>query len=328
MGSQLSNIKLRTVLLGLLLMMLFCSSAVWAQEQVKHSPAKASAPEKQKTFATPQLAADALIKAAESYDVPALLEIFGPEGKDIVESADPVRDKSRAEEFAERAHEKTDVTVEKTRATLLVGKDDWPLPVPIVLKQGQWHFDTAAGRQEILFRRIGENELDAIQIAHGYVEAQNEYVTTVHDDSNLHEYAKKIISTPGKQDGLCWKNPDGSPGGPISEAVARAIEQGYTDKSAPYHGYYFKILKGQGPKAPLGKIDYVINGAMIGGFALVAVPAEYRVTGVKTFLVNQNGIVYEKDLGPDSLKIVKAMDRFNPDKSWQPTKDTLVAQRP
>ena len=253
--------------------------------------------------------------------MPALLEIFGPAGKDLVETADPVRDKSIAEEFAEKAHEKNSVKVEKTKATLLVGKDDWPLPVPIVLKQGQWHFDTPAGHQEILFRRIGENELDAIQIAHGYVEAQKEYVSTIHDDSNLHEYAKKIISTPGKQDGLCWKNADGTTGGPISEDIARAIEQGYTDKSAPFHGYYFKILKGQGPNAPLGKLDYVINGAMIGGFALVAVPAEYRVTGVKTFLVNQNGIVYEKDLGPDSLKIAKAMDRFNPDKSWQVTKD-------
>ena len=323
MKSQLSNIKLRTILLGLLLMVLSCSSAVWAQEQVKHILPNASAPEKQKTFATPQLAADALIKAAESYDVPALLEIFGPEGKDLVESADPVRDKARAQEFVEKAHEKNSVSVEKTKAVLLIGKDDWPLPVPIVLKQGQWHFDTRAGRQEILFRRIGENELDAIQVAHGYVEAQKEYVSTIHDDSNLHEYARKIISTPGKQDGLYWKNPDGTPGGPISEGIARAIEQGYTDKSAPYHGYYFKILNGQGPNAPLGKLDYVIHGFMIGGFALVAVPADYRVTGVKTFMVNQYGVVYEADLGPDSLKIVKEMDRFNPDKSWRPTKDTL-----
>jgi hypothetical protein len=323
MKSQLSNIKLRTVLLGLLLMALSCSSAVCAQAQVKHLLPSASAPERQKSFATPQLAAHALIRAAESYDVPALLEIFGPEGKDFVASADPVRDKNRAQEFVEKAREKNRVSIEKTRATLLVGKDDWPLPVPIVMTQGKWHFDTATGRKEILFRRIGANELDAIQIAHGYVEAQTEYVSTLHDDSNLHEYAKKIISTPGKQDGLCWKNSDGTPAGPISEGIARAIEQGYTDKSAPYHGYYFKILNGQGPNAPLGKLDYVIHGYMIGGFALVAVPAEYRVTGVKTFMVNHYGVVYEKDLGPDSLKIVKEMDRFNTDKGWQPTKDTL-----
>lgn len=323
MKSQQSTLNIRTVLLGLLLIALSCSSAVWAQGQVKHLLPNASAPEKQKSFATPQLAADALIKAAESYDVPSLLEIFGPEGKDIVASADPVRDKSRAQEFVEKAHEKNSVSVEKTKAVLLVGKDDWPMPVPIVLRQGKWFFDTKAGRDEILFRRIGANELDAIQIAHGYVEAQKEYVSTLHDDSTLHEYAKKIISTPGKHDGLCWKNEDGTPGGPISEGIARAIEQGYTDKSAPYHGYYFKILKGQGPNAPLGKLDYMIHGFMIGGFALVAVPAEYRVTGVKTFIVNQYGIVYEKDLGPDSLKIVKEMDRFNPDKSWRETKDAL-----
>lgn len=323
MKSQLSTLNIRTVLLGLLLMVLSCSSAVWAQGQVKHLLPNTSVPEKQKSFATPQLAADALIKAAESYDVPALLEIFGPEGKDIVASADPVRDKSRAREFVEKAREKNSVSVEKAKAVLLVGKEDWPMPVPIVLRQGKWFFDTKAGRDEILFRRIGANELDAIQVAHGYVEAQKEYVSTLHDDSTLHQYAQKIISTPGKHDGLCWKNEDGTPGGPISEGIARAIEQGYTDKSAPYHGYYFKILKGQGPNAPLGKLDYMIHGYMIGGFALVAVPAEYRVTGVKTFLVNQYGVVYEKDLGPDSLKIVKEMDRFNPDKSWQPTKDTL-----
>lgn len=321
MKSHLSTINARRILLGLLVIVLACSSAVWVQAQ--QLLPNSTVPAKQQSFATPQLAADALIKAAESYDVPALLAIFGPEGKDFVASADPVRDKNIAQEFVAKAREKHSVSVEKTKATLLVGTDEWPLPVPIVLRQGQWHFDTKAGRDEILFRRIGANELDAIQVAHGYVEAQKEYVSTLHDDSTLHEYAKKIISTPGKQDGLCWKNPDGTPGGPISEGIARAIEQGYTDKSAPYHGYYFKILKGQGPNAPLGKLDYVIHGFMIGGFALVAVPAEYRVTGVKTFLVNQYGVVYEKDLGPDSLKIVKEMDRFNPDKSWQPTPDTL-----
>jgi len=323
MKSHLSTFNTRRILLGLLVIVLSCSSAVWAQTKAQQLLPNSAAPSKQQSFATPQLAADALIKAAESYDVPTLLAIFGPEGKDFVASADPVRDRNIAQEFVAKAREKNRVSVEKTKATLLVGKDDWPLPVPIVLKQGQWHFDTKAGRDEILFRRIGANELDAIQVAHGYVEAQKEYVSTLHDDSTLHQYARKIISTPGKQDGLCWKNPDGTPGGPISEGIARAIEQGYTDKAAPYHGYYFKILNGQGPNAPLGKLDYVIHGFMIGGFALVAVPAEYRVTGVKTFLVNQYGVVYEKDLGPDSLKIVKEMDRFNPDKSWKPTKDTL-----
>ena len=175
---------------------------------------------------------------------------------------------------------------------------------------------------EILFRRIGTNELDAIQVCHGFVEAQKEYAQDIHDNSGVHQYAQKIFSTPGKQDGLYWKNADGTSGGPIGEPVAKAIEEGYsTSVRSGYHGYYFKILKGQGPAAPLGQLDYVIKGIMIGGFALVAVPAEYRVTGVKTFMVSNDGIVYQKDLGPDSLNIVKSMERYNPDKTWIRTND-------
>jgi hypothetical protein len=171
-----------------------------------------------------------------------------------------------------------------------------------------------------LRRRIGANELDAIQICRGFVEAQYEYASQQHDGIN--QYAQQIISSPGKQDGLYWRNPDGLPGGPISEAIAQAIAEGYSfDKPAAYHGYYFKVLKGQGPAAPLGQIDYVIEGVMIGGFALVAVPAEYRVTGVKTFMVSNYGVVYEKDLGPDSLTIAKNMELYNPDKTWHRTND-------
>jgi hypothetical protein len=319
MKLQLSTNKARAILLAFLAIVSYLS-AVGVQSQTRRPMAAVPAPEKQKSFATPQLAAEALIKAAEIYDVPALLEILGPEGKDLVASADPVRDRSIAKEFVTKAHEKNRVSIENSRAILLVGKEEWPLPIPIAMKQGKWHFDTTAGLREVLFRRIGANELDAIQICRGFGDVQLEYASTYHDGSRLHEYAKKIISTPGKQDGLSWRNADGSIGGPIGEEIARAIEQGYSDKSAPYHGYYFKPLKGQGPNAPLGKHDYIINGFMIGGFALVAVPAEYRVTGVKTFLVNTYGIVYEKDLGPDSLKIVKEMDQFNPDKSWKETK--------
>lgn len=321
MKSQLSNINARTILLALLVISFSCASAA---AQVQTQQVLASAPEKQKGFATPQLAAEALIKAAERYDVPALLEIFGPDGKYIVSSADPVRDKSIAGEFVKKAHEKNSVSVNKTRAFLLVGKEDWPVPVPIVRKGGKWYFDAKAGREEILFRRIGANELDAIRICRGFVEAQKQYAATLHDDSGIHQYAQKIISTPGKQDGLFWHNPDGSAGGPIGQGIARAIEEGYSTTSpSPYHGYIFKVLKGQGPAAPLGELDFVVKGAMIGGFALVAVPAEYRVTGVKTFIVSHDGIVYEKDLGPDSLKIAKDMERYNPDKSWRPTNDEL-----
>jgi Protein of unknown function (DUF2950) len=275
-------------------------------------------------FATPKEAANALIQAAANYDVPALLKILGQDGEDLVESADTVADKNRAERFAALAKEKTEVTNDpknKARATVTVGNDDWPLPIPIVLRNGKWYFDAKAAHDEILRRRIGSNELDAITICRGYVEAQEEYAETIHDNSGVNQYAQKIISTPGKHDGLAWQNPDGTWGGPVGEGIAKAIGQGYSNKSEPYHGYYFKVLKGQGPSARLGQLDYVINGAMIGGFALVAWPAEYRVTGVQTFIVSYDGVVYQKDLGPDTAKIASAMERYDPDKSWHETDD-------
>jgi hypothetical protein len=181
-----------------------------------------------------------------------------------------------------------------------------------------WSFDSKAGLQEILIRRIGRNELDAIQVCRGFVEAQNEYVLTKHGQPPVNQYAQRIISTPGTQDGLAWKNPDGTWDGPVGENVARAIERGYSSRTEPYHGYFFKVLKGQGPNAPLGQMDYVVNGAMIGGFALIAFPSQYEVTGVKTFLVSNDGVVYEKDLGPNTVRIARKIERFNPDKSWSP----------
>jgi len=308
---------------------LFVAILSWVLALPLHaqSTQRADAPsaQAQKTFSTPQQAAEALIQAAASYDISELLEIFGPDGEDFISSADPVRDKSIAAAFAAKANEKNVVTIDaknKTRAILSVGNDDWPFPVPIIKQSGKWRFNPKEGRDEILFRRLGANELDAIQVCRGFVEAQKEYASEVHDNSGVNQYAQRIISTSGKRDGLFWQNADGTPGGPISEAVARAIEEGYSpNNSSGYHGYYFKVLKGQGPAAPLGQLDYVIEGVMIGGFALVAVPAEYRVTGVKTFMVSYNGIVYEKDLGPDSLNVVKNMDRYNPDKTWHRTDD-------
>ena len=326
MRSNTSRILVRHAFSSLLMAVLctFLTVASQAQSQTKEKSTAPSASPAQKTFDTPQQAAEALIQAAEPFDETALLAIFGAEGKDFVTSADHVQDKNRAKDFAEWAHEKNTISIDPknpARAILVVGKEDWPLPVPIVKKGGKWYFDSKAGREEILYRRIGTNELDAIQVCRGYVEAQYEYATERHDNSGVHQYAQKIISTPGKQDGLYWRNADGSSGGPIGEAVAKAIEEGYSSKSEPYHGYYFKILKGQGPAAPLGQLDYVIKGIMIGGFALVAVPAEYRVTGVKTFMVSNDGIVYQKDLGPDSLNIFKGMELYNPDKTWVRTDD-------
>jgi len=276
------------------------------------------------SFATPQLAAEALIKAAADYDVPALLNILGPDGRDLVSSEDPVGDKNAAAQAAAKAREKLAVVMDPKnakRATFIVGNEDWPSPIPIVQKQGKWYFDTKAGRVEVLLRRIGENELAAINICRGFVEAQIEYADSIHDNSGVNQYAQKLISTPGKQDGLAWRNPDGSWGGPVGEGVVQALEAGYVAKTQPFHGYYFKVLKGQGPDAVLGRLDYVIGGAMIGGFALVAVPANYRVTGVKTFMVSYDGLVLEKDLGPNSLNIVKTMELYNPDKTWRPTDD-------
>jgi hypothetical protein len=188
--------------------------------------------------------------------------------------------------------------------------------VPIVKKGDRWSFDAKAGRQELIYRRIGYNELDAIQICHGYVEAQQEYALQKREGYDVNQYAQRVISTPGEHDGLAWQNSDGTWGGPVGEEVARAIEQGYTTGAAPYHGYFFKILKGQGPAAPLGKMDFVVRGLMIGGFALAATPAEYGVTGVKTFIVSHDGIVYQKDSGPESLGEFQNMEAFNPDKSW------------
>ncbi|HEU4390009.1 MAG TPA: DUF2950 domain-containing protein, partial [Blastocatellia bacterium] len=283
---------------------------------------KASAPSrpKGKGFDTPQQAAEELIKAAESYDADDLEAILGPGGRDIVVTGETARDKEMATAFAAKAREKMGVSVDthtKARATLSVGNDDWPFPVPIVKVGGKWFFDTQAGRQELLYRRIGNNELDAIEICRGYVEAQHEFALMKREGSGVTQYAQRIISTEGKQDGLVWRNSDGTLGGPISEEIGKAIEQGYT-RTDPYHGYYFKVLKGQGQAAPLGEMDFVVKGVMIGGFALIAAPAQYRVTGIKTFIVSHDGVVYQKDLGPNTLELAKKIDRFNPDKTWTP----------
>jgi Protein of unknown function (DUF2950) len=278
-------------------------------------------PANQKQFASPKEAADALVQAAASFDTAALKEILGPESEDLVASEDPVQDKNRAVAFAAKAKEKSSLEKKGDHAILEVGKDDFPLPIPIVKQKGKWVFDTKVGKEEILNRRIGSNELDAITICRGFDDAQKEYAQEKHDDSKVNQYAQKIISTPGKHDGLAWKNPDGTWSGPVGEEVAKALEEGYTEKGKPYHGYYFKVLKKQGPTAPGGEIDFMVGGAMIGGFGLAAAPAEYRVTGVKTFIVGPDGVVYEKDLGPDTLKTFQAMDSYNPDKTWKVTED-------
>jgi hypothetical protein len=275
-----------------------------------------------KSFDTPQQAANALIAAAGTFDETTLVEIFGPDGEGVVFTGELPQDRQRAADFAAEAREKTSVSVDPksgNRAFVLVGNEEWPFPVPIVKSTNKWYFDSRAGKQEMLYRRIGANELSAINICEGYVEAQYDFAFRRRNEYAVSQYAQHIIAPSGTKDGLAWQDTDGSWAGPIGEKIARAIEEGYTTKNEPYHGYYFKVLKGQGPAAPLGAMNYVVEGIMIGGFALVAAPAEYRVTGVKTFIVSYDGVVYERDFGPATLEQFKKMEIFNPDSSWTPT---------
>jgi hypothetical protein len=301
-----------------------CASVLSVAQQstaTKSPTAAAASAAGARSFDTPQQAATVLIDAAEKFDEASLRQIFGPGGEDIVFTGEYSQDRQHAANFVTEAREKESVSVDpksKNRAFLLVGNEDWPFPVPIVKRGDKWSFDATAGRQELLYRRIGANELDAISICRGYVEAQHDYALQTREGYNVNQYAQRIISTPGTQDGLAWQKADGTWGGPVGDKIARAIEQGYSIDSEPYHGYFFKILKGQGPAAPLGEIDFVVEGVMIGGFALVAAPAEYGVTGVRTFIVSHDGVVYDKDFGPNTLDEFKKMERFNPDKSWTP----------
>jgi len=277
---------------------------------------RAALPERQ--FASPEDAVAALVAAAEKYDVPELKAILGPEGDMLVSSEDTVQDRNTAMAFAAqaRAHQRIEFDSTKTSAVLNVGAEDWPMPIPIVEAGGKWYFNAAAGKEELLRRRIGRNELDAIQTSRDYVEAQRAYALVRHDGSLLNQYAQRVISTPGKQDGLTWQAADGTWQGPLGEEMARFISEGYTERYEPFHGYYFKILKGQGPDTPLGEMNFIVEGAMIGGFALVAAPADNGVTGIQTFIVSWEGVVYQKDLGDKTIEAFRAMTRYNPDSTW------------
>jgi len=311
------------ILVACVMVSMSCLFASAQDAALRTASATMSAGSSAAKFDTPQQAADALVAAAEKFDIDTLTKIFGADGKDIVVTGETAQDRQHAADFAAQAREKETISVgpkNGSRAFLLVGSEDWPFPVPLVKREGKWSFDAKAGRQELVYRRIGANELDAIQLCHGYVEAQDEYALQKREGYEVNQYAQRIISTPGKQDGLAWQNADGTWGGPVGEKIAHAIEQGYTAGSE-YHGYYFKILKGQGPAAPLGQIDFVVKGVMIGGFALVAAPARHDVTGVRTFIVSHDGVVYEKDLGTNTLDQFKKMELFNPDKSCTPVQD-------
>jgi len=276
---------------------------------------------RQKSFPTPEEGVQALLEAAQSHDQTTLLAILGPEAKPLVSTGDPVADRESSERFVksyEEAH--TLVPSGDTKVVLQIGKDEWPFPIPLIKDSAGWRFDTQAGKEELLNRRIGRNELDVIQVCLAYVDAQREYYMRNPLNAPLLQYASKFISTKGKRDGLYWETSADEPPSPLGPLVARARREGYkraAGKPVPYHGYYYKMLTSQGPDAPGGAYDYVVRGKMIGGFALVAYPAQYGSSGIMTFIVNHDGVVYEKDFGPKTAATVQSMTKFNPDKTWK-----------
>ncbi|MBV8069199.1 MAG: DUF2950 domain-containing protein [Acidobacteriaceae bacterium] len=276
----------------------------------------------QKTFSTPQQAISALVKAAADNNTEEVLAIFGDDGRELVYSGDAVQDRARLQRFVTSYRTKHGL-VEQDANTMFVtvGPNDWPMPIPIVNEGGKWRFDTAAGKNELLYRRIGNNELGAIAVCRGYIDAQQDYAKVGHDGLPAGIYAQKLMSTPGKQDGLYWETKEGEPSSPAGPLLAEATGGGYDaatvgSKAQPYHGYLYRILKAQGPAAAGGAKSYLLDGKLTGGIGLVAYPAEYRVSGVMTFIVNQDGIVYEKNLGERTGQIAGTMSDYNPDSTW------------
>jgi hypothetical protein len=283
----------------------------------------------QQDYQTPQAAADALVAAAKSSDQSAALVVLGHNGEDIIASGDKVADDAARQRFVASYDAKHAIAMEgDKKAILVIGDNDYPFPIPMLRnKNGTWSFDTDEGRREILYRRIGHNELDTIQTALAYVDAQDDYASKDRG-AGVGVYAQRFISTSGKKDGLYWPTSQGEEQSPLGDLFAEASRQGYRagEGRTPYHGYYFKMLTKQGPAAAGGAADYVVNGKMIGGFALVAYPAQYRNSGVMTFIVNYTGTVFQKDLGPNTNKIAEAMTSFNPDHSWKKVDDKRVSQ--
>jgi hypothetical protein len=272
----------------------------------------------QQSFKTPEEAVEALASAAKAHDRKAVLALLGPDAADIVASGDDVADTADRDRVLQAYDAKHQLKMEGAdKAILVLGNQDWPFPIPLVRKDGAWRFDAAAGREEILFRRIGRNELSAIQAILAYVDAQHEYAERGIAGNGV--YAPRIVSRPGTKDGLYWPAQPGEDESPLGDLAASAAAEGYRagQQRIPYHGYYYKVLTRQGPNAPGGALDYSARGKMIGGFALVAYPAQYGNSGVMTFLVNHQGTIYEKDLGPQTAAIAGGMTAFNPDNSWQ-----------
>jgi hypothetical protein len=281
----------------------------------------------QKTFATPDEAVQALIKASKDGNQEEMLAVFGDQGKDLVYSGDSVQDKARMQRFV-KSYETKHVLVRKDANTriLQVGANDWPMPIPIVNDGGKWKFDTAAGMQELLFRRIGHNELGAIAACRGFIDAQKDYAALGHDGLPAGIYAQQLMSEPGKQNGLYWETKEDEPASPAGPFLAQADGEGYggtpgSAASEPYHGYFYRILKAQGAAAKGGAKSYLSDGKLTQGVALVAYPAQYKVSGVMTFIINQQGVVYQKDLGDHASDLAAAMTEYNPDSTWSKVTD-------
>jgi hypothetical protein len=279
---------------------------------------------KQKTFSSPEEGVKALMEATKKNDTKAMLAILGPEAKSLIESGDQVSDRAAFERFV-KSYEEANKLVKSgdTQAILEVGKDAWPFPIPLVKENAGWRFDTDEGKEEVINRRVGRNELDAIQVSLAVVDAEREYYQRDPDGDKLLQYAQKFISTKGKRDGLFWETKSGEQPSPLGPLVARARGEGYKGaggKPVPYHGYYYKLLNGQGKDAPGGAYDYLVRGKMMGGFGVVAYPAQYGSSGIMTFIVNHDGVVYQKDLGKNTPSIAQSMTKFNPDKTWTPVK--------
>lgn len=284
----------------------------------------------QKTFASPDEAVKAMMEALKAEDVKLLSDIFGPGSENLISSGDSVADKADRERFINLYGQKNKLEESSSsRAVLYIGNEDWPFPIPIVKKDGAWMFDTNEGREELIARRIGRNELSVIQVCLAYVDAQKEYAIRDRDGDGVPAYAQKFFSEPGKKDGLYWKAKEGNEQSPLGRLVAAAQETGYTskksgDKPVPYHGYYYRILKAQGKDAAGGAYDYMVKGKMIGGFALVAYPAHYGSSGIMTFIVNHSGEVYQKDLGENTEKAAQSMKLFNPDSTWKKVEEKVA----
>jgi hypothetical protein len=281
----------------------------------------ALAESKQKTFSTGEDALNAFVKALKENNNQELLAIFGDDANDLISSGDEVADKQRREMCLKAYDEQHRLDADGNNLVIVVGKNDWPFPIPIIKQGQQWIFDTNAGKEEILNRRIGQNELDTIQVMLAIVDAQREYASKVRDGDGVRKYAQKLRSDPGKKNGLYWETNEGEEPSPLGPLMATARQEGYfgdksSEKPAPYHGYYYRLLTSQGEHAEGGAYDYIVDGNMTGGFAVVAYPADYGNSGVMTFMVNYDGVVYRKNLGEETEQKAKAIKQFDPDDTW------------